>query len=87
MHRGVLTCAREASLSEVARVMAERSIHCVVVENDSGDGGPFWGVVSDLDLIAAATVATSTSRPPVALQLAQSSWSRRRKRSNALRSS
>ena len=36
--------------------MAERSIHCVVVENDSGDGGPFWGVVSDLDLIAAATV-------------------------------
>jgi CBS domain-containing protein len=56
MHRGVLTCARDASLSEVARVMAERSIHCVVVENDSGDGGPFWGVVSDLDLIAAATV-------------------------------
>ena len=56
MHRGVLTCDREASLADVARVMAEWSIHCVVVENDTGDGGPFWGVVSDLDLIAAATV-------------------------------
>ena len=56
MHRGVLTCDHEASLAEVAGVMAERSIHCVVVENDSGDGGPFWGVVSDLDLVAAATV-------------------------------
>jgi CBS domain-containing protein len=56
MHRGVVTCDREASLAEVAGVMAERSIHCIVVENDSGDGGPFWGVVSDLDLVAAATV-------------------------------
>ena len=56
MHRGVLTCDREASLLEVARVMAQRSIHCVVVANDSNDGGPFWGVVSDLDLVAAATV-------------------------------
>ena len=56
MHRGVLTCDREASLSEVARVMAERSIHCIVVANDSNDGGPFWGVVSDLDLVAAAIV-------------------------------
>ena len=56
MHRGVLTCDREASLADVARVMVARSIHCVVVENDTGDPGPFWGVVSDLDLIAAATV-------------------------------
>jgi len=56
MHRGVLTCEREASLAEVARVMAECSIHCIVVENDSGDDGPFWGIVSDLDLVAAATV-------------------------------
>ena len=56
MHEGVLTCAREASLAEVARVMTEHSIHCIVVKNDGGDGGPFWGVVSDLDLVAAATV-------------------------------
>jgi len=56
MHRGVLSCEREASLSEVARLMADRSIHCIVVENDTGDDGPFWGIVSDLDLVAAATV-------------------------------
>ena len=56
MHRGVVTCEREASLSDVARVMADRSIHCIVVENDSSDGGPYWGLVSDLDLVAAATV-------------------------------
>ena len=36
--------------------MTEHSIHCIVVENDSSDGGPVWGVVSDLDLVAAATV-------------------------------
>ena len=36
--------------------MADRSIHCIVVENDTGDDGPFWGIVSDLDLVAAATV-------------------------------
>ena len=56
MHHGVLTCDREAPLSEVARVMAQHSVHCIVVESDSGDGGPLWGVVSDLDLVAASTV-------------------------------
>lgn len=56
MHRGVLTCEREAPLSEVARTMAERSVHCVVVESGSGETGPLWGIVSDLDLVAAATV-------------------------------
>lgn len=56
MHRGVLTCEREAPLSEVARTMSRQSVHCIVVECGSGEGGPLWGVVSDLDLIAAASV-------------------------------
>ena len=56
MHRGVFTCEREALLSEVAATMVSESIHCVVVEGDNGEGGPPWGIVSDLDLIAAATV-------------------------------
>ena len=56
MHVGVLTCDRDEPLSEVARTMAEQSVHCIVVESGSGDGGPAWGVVSDLDLVAAATV-------------------------------
>ena len=56
MHRGVLTCERETPLTEVARTMAEHAVHCIVVETGSGEGGPLWGVVSDLDLVAAATV-------------------------------
>jgi CBS domain-containing protein len=56
MHWGVFTCEREALLSEVAATMTERLIHCVAVESGSGDGGPPWGIISDLDLIAAATV-------------------------------
>ena len=56
MHRGVFTCEREARLSEVAATMAREHVHCVVVESDSGEAGPLWGIVSDLDLVAAATV-------------------------------
>ena len=62
MHEGVHTCDRDAPLTEVAAIMAEERIHCVIVASGSGDGGPLWGIVSDLDLVAAAMVATSTSR-------------------------
>jgi CBS domain-containing protein len=55
MHEGVITCDRETPLVDVARTMARRSVHCIVVENGSGDRAP-WGVVSDLDLVAAAMV-------------------------------
>jgi CBS domain-containing protein len=56
MHRGILSCDRDASLREVAQTMAEERVHCVVVESGSGDAGPLWGVVSGLDLVAAASV-------------------------------
>jgi len=56
MHRGVFTCEREAPLSEVAATMARERVHCVVVESGSGEAGPPWGIVSDLDLVAAAIV-------------------------------
>jgi CBS domain-containing protein len=56
MHTGVFVCDRETLLSEVAATMADERVHCVVVESGSGDGGAPWGIVSDLDLIAAATV-------------------------------
>ena len=55
MHEGVLTCARSSSLEDVARLMAERRVHCVVV-TDEADAESLWGVVSDLDLVAAAGV-------------------------------
>ena len=56
MHRGVFMCERGARLSEVAATMAREHVHCVVVESDSDEAGPLWGVVSDLDLVAASTV-------------------------------
>jgi CBS domain-containing protein len=59
MHRGVLTCTREAPLIEVAELMAGHRVHCVVVEDASaleGEDVSLWGVVSDMDLVAAAFV-------------------------------
>lgn len=56
MHSGVFACEREAPLSEVAATMARELVHCIVVESGSGETGPPWGIVSDLDLVAAALV-------------------------------
>ncbi|MGZ8782507.1 MAG: CBS domain-containing protein [Gaiellaceae bacterium] len=56
MHQGVFGCERETPLSEVAAMMTRENVHCVVVESGSGDAGPPWGIVSDLDLVAAALV-------------------------------
>jgi CBS domain-containing protein len=56
MHAGVITCDRDTPLTDVARTMATERVHCVVVESGSGETGPLWGVVSDLDLVAAASV-------------------------------
>jgi CBS domain-containing protein len=56
MHVGVLTCSRDAPLSVVAELMARYGVHCVVVTDGPDDGAALWGVVSDLDLVAAASV-------------------------------
>jgi CBS domain-containing protein len=56
MHRGVLTCARDEPLSTVAELMVQHRVHCVVVTDHPDQAGALWGVVSDLDLVAAASV-------------------------------
>ncbi len=56
MHPGVLVCGRDAPLAAVADLMATHRVHCVVVADDPRDVGSLWGVVSDLDLVAAASV-------------------------------
>jgi CBS domain-containing protein len=57
MTTGIVSRPRSAPLSEVARLMAEQRIHCVIVADEqAGSGPPLWGVISDLDLVAAATV-------------------------------
>jgi CBS domain-containing protein len=47
---GLIDCPAEADVRTVARLMAEHKVHCVIVDG-IGPGG--WGIVSDLDLMAA----------------------------------
>ena len=51
MTSGVIACPPEAPLRTVARLMATHRVHAVAVEGELG-----WGVVSDLDLMAAAAL-------------------------------
>ena len=61
MHPGILTCAPEASLVEVARMMATHHVHAVAVLGiQPGEQGRLvWGIVSDLDVVRAAQTAGS----------------------------
>lgn len=56
MHEGVLVCTTDTPLSLVAELMSTHSIHCVVVNDNPERMASLWGMVSDLDLVAAATV-------------------------------
>ncbi len=56
MHVGVVSCPGNASLDVVAALMSRERIHCVVIISGSCDDASVWGVVSDVDLIAAASV-------------------------------
>lgn len=54
MHVGFFGCALETPLRTVARLMAQRSVHCLVGFGDlSDDDTRLWGLVSDSDVIAA----------------------------------
>lgn len=58
MHPGVISCPPETDLVTVARMMATHHIHAVVVngiERDPSGEHLTWGLLSDLDLIAAAS--------------------------------
>jgi CBS domain-containing protein len=57
MHPGIVSCDPDASLTEVARLMATHHVHCiaVVAASHGVDGGDLvWGLISDLDLIQAS---------------------------------
>jgi CBS domain-containing protein len=65
MHPGIVTCPTETPLSAVARMMAGHRIHAVVVfdeESDDIGGAELWGVVSDLDLVKAASAGEIEDR-------------------------
>ena len=80
MHWGLVSCRADASLEDVARLMSTQRVHCVVVVDGGPGGAGLWGVVSDLDLIAAASVRPlveqdaggSAMRPAVTIDPAKS---------------
>lgn len=53
MHAGILAADPSTPLRAVARLMAERHVHAVVIVEDHTAGYP-WGIVSALDIAAAA---------------------------------
>jgi CBS domain-containing protein len=56
MREGVFSCTPETSLVQLAGTLATHRIHCVVVgrfEHQEERESP-WGIISDLDIVAAA---------------------------------
>lgn len=67
MHPGVLTCAADDSLQNVAAIMTTHRVHAVVITSPSG-ARPV-GVVSDLDVVAGvAAGADLTARQAAATE-------------------
>lgn len=54
MTAGIVHCAPETGITELATTMTERRIHAVVVSGIAGDH-LVWGVVSDRDVLRATT--------------------------------
>ena len=56
MHPGIVSCSSDATLRDVARLMATRQVHCVAVsgisEDDRGER-LVWGLISDVDVMRA----------------------------------
>jgi CBS domain-containing protein len=75
MTSGLISCTPETSIRMVARLMARHGVHCVFVfdyGDEADEDVQLWGLVSDLDLVAAAwagvddrTAAASSVTPLV----------------------
>jgi CBS domain-containing protein len=57
MNRGVISCPPETGLRTVARMMTRERVHAIYVfdyGSEDDETVELWGLVSDLDLVAAA---------------------------------
>jgi CBS domain-containing protein len=58
MHTGIIDCPPQTPLRELASMMAENSIHCVVVDGLARGAHNLerlvWGVITDVELMRAA---------------------------------
>ena len=63
MHPGILACEPDATLSEVAQMMATYHVHCIAVVGVSHEEPKcgMWSVISDLDLVRAGIGDAQTS--------------------------
>lgn len=56
IHPGILSCQADASVTNVARMMASHHVHCVAVigvpQSQPGET-LVWGIISDVDLLRA----------------------------------
>lgn len=78
MHPGIVSCSQAATAAEIARIMASCRVHCVAVmglSHDQRQDPLIWGIVSDLDLLDAATdagrsatAATLASEPVISIR-------------------
>jgi CBS domain-containing protein len=66
MRMGVISCAPDTPVREVARMMSTYHVHCVVVARDVPDGQVAWAVVSDLDLVQAGAEAANRTAAEIA---------------------
>src|SRR5829696_6057031 len=57
MQLGLFHCAADDDVAEVARTMAQKAIHCVIVagiiSRDHAGEHLAWGIISDMDLMRA----------------------------------
>ena len=71
MHPGVLSCGADATLTEVARLMATYHVHCVAVMGIAHERSAeklVWGIISDLDLLRAG-IRDGADQPAAAIAL------------------
>ena len=62
MHTGFVSCPLETPLVAIARLLAEHRVHCVVGYGDAAeDDTRLWGLISDLDVIAALAAGEGAS--------------------------
>ena len=67
MHAGIVSCAADAPLVEVARIMGDHRVHVVAVA-DLGHGRPYgtWRLVSHMDVVAAIATGQDVQAREVA---------------------
>ncbi len=58
MRIGIVTCEPDTSLRDACRIMVSYQIHSLLVGNPASAGSP-WGIVTDMDIAAAATSDSS----------------------------